>query len=798
MADGSVRVFETREALAVGVAAAGIATRGENSQLCSACAGCETCKALPSFDLRGSCSSAGTLTPTTSRPHTSPSSPAEGTLSRISSSDLGYALANTVSSAWSMLPRANSPAEKDAVKKMNFHMRHLAENKRVVDSKVFSRDLTATWGDQQIHGKDVDWKQCLVSDRTWDEMDEQERMECQKLARRKADEKAAEAGIRTILGEIVEGAATAAEGSCSRSYSKLLMEDPGASPRRTVSAGDTPLPIARDAYHTRRSGFEPPTTQVSSSALLSSGANGKVLRAVWKGSINVAIKEALPGKENEEETQLFIDLHHPHLVACFGILEMREIHDPSKVTSRIVTECCTTNLKAFLKNHDNWLWFHEEPRTPDSIDFCKYTILEHVSQGLEKLHDMGVLHRDLKCLNILLDGESGECDTCHHSGKWKICDFGESEILRTPTLAFDEAVPFTAPLDPKRLEAITAQSLLDAGAIWYCWLHPGETIETAAGEEAKPYSGTEALARLREELSGLDWEALKTRAKTEFGFVVTSDHGFAHVIEGVIEILNPFPRGALVYSFSEDRSVRDKRDCVFAVREQLNEVPEPLPFPAHLRAFNLIPCEELQIRDPEGPSIMRDHVHLDIDGNSYSISQQARHRSLWHKQVDCLHTLYPGGIHGRISKPHPVRTSPLGRIRRRIPQRERSDPNLAPLQATHFVFAYQLEQWTTDSTFSTQQLEVFKMYSGEISLASYGGFIYLHAQVDEHGQVIARTAQVVGINSLSMGPAPVYPGGAINMSTFDDRYTPMVASPEMWSKSNIGLETDIYAFGCVM
>ena len=45
---------------------------------------------------------------------------------------------------------------------------------------------------------------------------------------------------------------------------------------------------------------------------------------------------------------------------------------------------------------------------------------------------MSVLHRDIKCLNILLDGESGECASCHHSGNWKICDFGEAKVLEPP------------------------------------------------------------------------------------------------------------------------------------------------------------------------------------------------------------------------------------------------------------------------------------------------------------------------------------------------------------------------------
>lgn len=438
---------------------------------------------------------------------------------------------------------------------------------------------------------------------------------------------------------------------------------------------------------------------------------------------------------------------------------------------------------------DKWLVF-----------YSKYTILEHVSQGLQKLHDMSVLHRDLKCLNILLDGESGECESCHHTGRWKICDFGEAKILRTPTLAFATAKPWTTSVEAGRFKPITAQSLLAAGAFHYCWLHPGETTETAEGKPAGPYASTDAQRRLRTELDNLteDWEALKTLA-AELGLtelVRTDSKGNREpleypddVIDAVMTFVNPYPYGALVYSFSEDPSVVHKDNCVFAVTHSSAgpSSQSESAFPKALRPFNVVPAEELGNISP-----LTDHVRLDLANGTYEIRQQKCKRSEWSHQIDCLHALYPRGISGQISTPHPVgATTEMDRRRMRIPSRERSDGICV---ATHFVFAYQLGQWTNEH-FNAEQLEQFQIYSGEISLASFGGFIYLGDCVkNDHGDIISH--RVVGVNALSMGPAPYYSGGATDRC--DAKVTATIASPEIWAGSNIGLEADMYAFGVVM
>ena len=161
-----------------------------------------------------------------------------------------------------------------------------------------------------------------------------------------------------------------------------------------------------------------------------SGAKGDVKRADWKRCLPVAIKKAGEGStwsgDLTDEMRLFMDLAHPHVVTCYGILQV-PIEGSSVRSNSIVTERCQTSLTAFLDDDRKWA-----DLSTDEVDLQKYTILTHVSLGLQKLHDMSVLHRDIKCGNVLLDGEhTGRgCGHCHAKGRWKICDFGEAKVLK--------------------------------------------------------------------------------------------------------------------------------------------------------------------------------------------------------------------------------------------------------------------------------------------------------------------------------------------------------------------------------
>lgn len=84
--------------------------------------------------------------------------------------------------------------------------------------------------------------------------------------------------------------------------------------------------------------------------------------------------------------------------------------------------------------------------------------------------------------NILLDGAD------QMRQKWKICDFGEAKVLRSPQLQFGQRrewrCSYTHALaEAQRLKPVTSRALRAAGARWYCWLLPGEWVKDASGRQ---------------------------------------------------------------------------------------------------------------------------------------------------------------------------------------------------------------------------------------------------------------------------------------------------------------------------
>ena len=71
--------------------------------------------------------------------------------------------------------------------------------------------------------------------------------------------------------------------------------------------------------------------------------------------------------------KLFLELNHPHVVACYGILKYTDAD--GKLRNSIVTERCRSSLEAFLNNHDEW-----KNLMPDEIDMKKYQLCLDLGQ----------------------------------------------------------------------------------------------------------------------------------------------------------------------------------------------------------------------------------------------------------------------------------------------------------------------------------------------------------------------------------------------------------------------------------
>ena len=414
-----------------------------------------------------------------------------------------------------------------------------------------------------------------------------------------------------------------------------------------------------------------------------------MLRAVWKSSIPVAIKESIKEIDEEltDEMQLFLDLHHPHVVACYGILkETITVDGEPKIKNSIVTERCRKSLNHFLSEHCEWEGF-----SMDEIDMRKYTILLHVSLGLQKLHDMGVLHRDIKGGNLLLDGVPRTCLECEHAGKWKICDFGEAKVLKSPSLTFSAAAPWpegwSADLcAADRFQPVTSPFLRAQGARHYCWLPPGEELTPSTLGRASPPRHTD-------------------------GALPPCGRHHVHA-----ERWAPCAHGGFVYSFSEDPSTHNIRDCFFNVSGVASSAgsTHPAPFPESLGPFGLSQTELLPV--------------VDFDESKYQLRQMLHQNP----QLELLKG-FGVTVEGKISPILAITLTPSERRQAMIPP-----------EASHFAWAYQgvnLEE------LSAEQNAQLQMDSGEILFVSLGGFLYF----EDVAQSAESEFRVVAANAIGLG-----------------------------------------------
>jgi glycogen synthase kinase 3 beta len=187
------------------------------------------------------------------------------------------------------------------------------------------------------------------------------------------------------------------------------------------------------------------------------GAFGVVFTAKAPDGETVAIKKVLqdPRYKNRELDILKL-LNHRNCLSLKHAYKSRG-QVPTEVYLNIVMDYLPSTLHAFA------LQYREERMYPPIL-FVKLYMFQ-LFAGLAYLHSLGIVHRDIKPQNILIDSESGQL---------KICDFGSAKILkpgeksvsyiasrfyRAPELLFDCA-EYTSAIDIWAAGCVFAEVLL--------------------------------------------------------------------------------------------------------------------------------------------------------------------------------------------------------------------------------------------------------------------------------------------------------------------------------------------------
>jgi hypothetical protein len=148
--------------------------------------------------------------------------------------------------------------------------------------------------------------------------------------------------------------------------------------------------------------------------LLGSGAYSRVYQAMdFASGRAMAVKQLSFASTTDEETILSIERElnlmrlrpqHPHTVPYYGF-----VRDTSCVNifMELVTGC---SLSEYLSRHG--------PLPPPLLRVYAHQLM----QALVYLHDLGVIHRDVKCANVLLNTQTDSI---------KLCDYGVSGLLKS-------------------------------------------------------------------------------------------------------------------------------------------------------------------------------------------------------------------------------------------------------------------------------------------------------------------------------------------------------------------------------
>ncbi len=146
------------------------------------------------------------------------------------------------------------------------------------------------------------------------------------------------------------------------------------------------------------------------------GASATVYEAEWMG-VKFAVKSICAEMHSiqlQREVGVWIKLRHPRIVQLMGF-------SVAKNSSLIVMELLGGDLRKLIDTRMASMKEGGPFMRREALD-----VMVQIAEGMAYLHKQGIMHRDLKSLNVLVVGQSRPIQV-------KIADFGISKYINTPS-----------------------------------------------------------------------------------------------------------------------------------------------------------------------------------------------------------------------------------------------------------------------------------------------------------------------------------------------------------------------------
>lgn len=132
-----------------------------------------------------------------------------------------------------------------------------------------------------------------------------------------------------------------------------------------------------------------------SSKIVYKGIDCELMREIAWNSIDVKSKTKNEKQRIVQEIELLNSMNHPNIMKFYGSWTNKDIN--SKIFKiNFATEISTGSLKSFLYRYKFFKLEHVK-------NWCR-----QILEGLYYLHNQKIIHRDLKCENIFIHGDTSE------------------------------------------------------------------------------------------------------------------------------------------------------------------------------------------------------------------------------------------------------------------------------------------------------------------------------------------------------------------------------------------------------